>query len=69
MAAEIIEQAFQKCQKDVQRDSRSVARGNKTAEDMQAGMTNLVPASNNKFDERNDNGQWHEGTPGEPIAV
>jgi MGT family glycosyltransferase len=45
VAADIIEQAFQKYQTEVPRDSHSVARGKcKTEEDMQASMTDIATA-------------------------
>ena len=51
MAADIIEQTFQKYQTEVPRDSRSVAPGKrKTAAGIQANMTDIVTASSNKAD-------------------
>jgi MGT family glycosyltransferase len=45
VAADIIEQAFQKSQMEVPRDGRSVARGNVKRQDMQGSITDIVPAS------------------------
>ena len=51
VAANIIEQTFQKYQTEVPRDSRSVAPGKrKTAAGIQANMTDIVTASSNKAD-------------------
>ena len=51
VAADIIEQTFQKYQTEVPRDSRSVAPGKrKTAAGIQANMTDIVTASSNKAD-------------------
>jgi NADH:ubiquinone oxidoreductase subunit D len=70
LAADIVEQAFQKYQTEVPHDSRSDARGkHKTPEEMQESMTDIVTASSKKLDNWKDNGPWYEGTHGERIAV
>jgi|HubBroStandDraft_2_1064218.scaffolds.fasta_scaffold02118_6 zeaxanthin glucosyltransferase len=54
VAADIIEQVFQKHQTEVPRDSRSVARAKrKSTADMQPNITDIATASSNKLDNWN----------------
>jgi zeaxanthin glucosyltransferase len=54
VAADIIEQTFQKYRTEVPRDSRSILRAKrKTPKDTHASMTDIVPASGDKLDNWN----------------
>jgi zeaxanthin glucosyltransferase len=54
VAADIIEQTFQKYRTEVPRDSRSILRPKrKTPKDTHASMTDIVPASGDKLDNWN----------------